>query len=58
MIIRISKRTKPEEAKRALDKLARSRKRKAKKLADFYGKKKGIYGDPIQYQKEIRDEWT
>lgn len=51
MIIRITKKTKPEETQKALDKLARSRKKKAKKLSDFYGRKKGIYGDPIQFKK-------
>jgi hypothetical protein len=58
MIIRISKKAKPEETRKALDKLARASKRKAKKLSDFYGKKKGMYGNPIQYQKIMRNEWT
>lgn len=58
MIIRISSKNKPEETKKALDKLARLRTKKKKKLADFYGKMKGYYGDPLAYQQKVRTEWS
>jgi len=58
MIIRISSKNKPEETKKALDRLAHSRKRKRKKLSDFYGKMPGVYGDGLAYQKKMRDEWS
>lgn len=57
MIVRIKSRQKPEETKKALKKLSRARKKKKKKLSDFYGKMPGSYGDPLAYQKSIRDEW-
>jgi hypothetical protein len=58
MIIRISSKHKPQETKKALERLARSRKRKKKSLVDFYGKMPGAYGDGLEYQKKIRDEWS
>lgn len=57
MIVRISKKNKPEQTKKALDKLAKSSKKKKKTLADFYGKMPGAFGDPLAYQKKLRDEW-
>jgi len=58
MVVRITDKNKPEETKKALDKLARSRKKNSKKLSDFYGKMKGAFGDPLAYQKKVRDEWS
>lgn len=58
MIIRISNKNKPEETRKTLEKLAQSRKKKRKGLADFYGKLPGAYGDPVKYQKKVRDEWA
>ncbi|MCU0357804.1 MAG: hypothetical protein MUE95_09500 [Cyclobacteriaceae bacterium] len=58
MVVRISKRSKPEETRKALEKLARSRKKKKTGVAAFYGKLKGAYGDPLAYQKKVRDEWA
>ncbi len=58
MVVKISANSKPEEAKKALERLARSRKRNnKKKLAAFYGKLPGAYGDGLTYQKKVRDEW-
>lgn len=57
MIVRIKSRQKPEETKKALEKLSIARKKKKKKLSDFYGKLPGAYGDPLAYQKKVRDEW-
>lgn len=58
MIIKISRKSKPEETRKALDRLVSQRKKKGKKLSDFYGKMKGIYGNGLTYQKKIRDEWS
>jgi hypothetical protein len=57
MVVHISKKSKPEEVKKALKKLAAQRKRKKKSLADFYGKLPGAYGDGLTYQKNVRNEW-
>jgi len=35
-------------------------KRKSKNIFDPYkylGKMKGVFGDPLEYQKKMRDEW-
>ncbi len=58
VVIKISKKSKPEETRKALDKLANTRKKGSIKLSDFYGKMKGVYGDGLEYQKKIRDEWS
>ncbi len=58
VIVRISKNDKPEDAFKALNDLAKkSRKKKGKSLADFYGKLSGNLGDGLTYQKKIRNEW-
>ena len=57
MIVRIKSKQKPEETIKALEKLSRARKKKKKKLSDFYGKLQGAYGDGLAYQKKVRDEW-
>jgi hypothetical protein len=44
--------------RKALDKLASHRKKRSKKLSDFYGKLKGTYGNGLEYQKKMRDEWS
>jgi len=31
--------------------------KKAKKLKDFFGKGKGIFGDALKYQQDLRKEW-
>jgi hypothetical protein len=58
VIIKITKKSKPEETRKALDNLACERKKRSKKLSDFYGKMKGTYGDGLEYQKKIRDKWS
>ncbi|HEY4323427.1 MAG TPA: hypothetical protein VGN20_05560 [Mucilaginibacter sp.] len=55
MVITINKDTKAEEIKEALKKLKKSDK---KSLSSFYGKLKGAFGDGMEYQKKIRDEWN
>ncbi|MGZ3872521.1 MAG: hypothetical protein ACXVJD_06365 [Mucilaginibacter sp.] len=54
MVIIINKNTKAEEITEELKKLPKSRK---KNLKSFFGKLKGAYGDGMEYQKKIRDEW-
>jgi hypothetical protein len=57
-VVKISKHSKPQDARKALDKLAeKGRKKPRKTLADYYGKMPGIYGDGLTYQKKVRDEW-
>ena len=55
MVITINKDTKAEEIDEALKKLPTSKK---KSLKSFYGKLKGTFGDGLEYQKKIRDEWN
>ncbi len=57
-IVKISKHSKPQDARKALAKLAeKTRKKTGKTLADYYGKMPGFYGDGLTYQKKLRDEW-
>lgn len=56
-VIKISSKNKPEEIRKALEKLTKLRKKGKKKLADFYGKMPHLYGDGLTYQKKVRDEW-
>lgn len=54
MVIIINKNTNAEELDEALKKLQKSKK---KNLSSFYGKLKGAFGDGMEYQKKLRDEW-
>ena len=54
MVITINKYTKAEEIDKELKKLKASKK---KGLNSFYGKLKDVFGDGLEYQKKIRDEW-
>lgn len=57
-VIRISKKSKPEEVSKALRKLAASKKSPPKKrLSDFYGALPNTYEDGLIYQLKQRDEW-
>jgi hypothetical protein len=58
MIVKISAKKSPEANKKELDKLAKIRGKKKKKLSDFYGKMPGVFGNGLSYQKKIRDEWS
>ena len=57
MIVKISAKNSSEDTRKVLNKLAKSRSKKKKKLSDFYGKMPGSYGDGLDYQKKIRNEW-
>ena len=39
------------------DKKQIEKSRKKKKLTDFFGKLKGHFGDGLEYQCKLRDEW-
>ena len=58
VIVRISKHNKAEETLKALDMFhKKNRRKKNKSLVDFYGKLPGAYGDGLDYQKKLRNEW-
>lgn len=57
MVVRIKKSNKPAQIKKALNRLARVKKKK-RKIADYYGKLPGAYGDGLIYQQKLRDEWS
>ena len=37
--------------------LSKLKKAEEKKLTDFFGKLKGHFGDGLEYQRKLRDEW-
>ncbi len=55
MVITISKDTKSKDIAAALKKLENPKGKKS--LSSFYGKLKGAFGDAMEYQKKVRDEW-
>ncbi len=58
VVVRIRKNDKPEDAFKALGELRKkTRQKKGKTLADFYGKLSDSFGDGLAYQKKIRNEW-
>lgn len=58
MIVKISAKNSSEDTRKVLNKLAKSRGKKKKKLSDFYGIMPGSYGDGLDYQKKVRNEWA
>ncbi|MEO6850439.1 MAG: hypothetical protein ABI203_00680 [Mucilaginibacter sp.] len=56
MVVTINKNTNSKEIDEALKKLEGSKKNK-KTVNSFYGKLKGVFGDAMEYQKKVRDEW-
>ena len=55
MVITVNKNTKSEDIELALKKLKKSKKKHD--LSSFYGKLKGAFGDALEYQKKVRNEW-
>lgn len=55
MVIVINKKTAKEEVKAALKKIKKSSNKPT--LTDFFGKLKGAFGDGLEYQKKLRNEW-
>ncbi len=63
MTVILKKTDSPEEVKRKIDQFmeARRSKNSPKEGFDpsrFLGKLKGMYGDPMEYQRSVRDEWA
>jgi hypothetical protein len=58
MVVKISAKSNSQQTQRALQKLAKNRTKKKKTLANFYGKMQGVYGDGLDYQKKVRNEWS
>ncbi len=59
MTVIIKKTDSVEVMNRKIEKVMRA-KRKAKKEFNPYkylGKMKGVFGDPMEYQRKVRDEW-
>ncbi|GIL23924.1 MAG: hypothetical protein BroJett042_24370 [Bacteroidota bacterium] len=58
IIVKVTRKTKPETIQKALRKMAGKRAAGNKKtIADFYGALPSTYGDGLTYQKQLRDEW-
>jgi hypothetical protein len=56
MVVIIKKDATKEDIEKAIKMLDESLPKK-QRLADFYGKLKGVFGDGLEYQKKIRNEW-
>jgi len=56
MVVIINKNAKKEDISKALKKLQESSAKKPA-LVDFFGKMKGAYGDALNYQQQVRNEW-
>jgi hypothetical protein len=58
MIVTERKSSRVHQVKSDLTKLTRRKKTSGKKkLSDYYGKLKGVFGDGLTYQKQVRSEW-
>ncbi len=58
MVIEIKKGATKEEVEQLLKQLKKTEKPTEKrKLSDFFGTMKGIFGDGLAYQKKVRSEW-
>ena len=62
MTVILKKTDSPEEVKRKIDQFMEARKEKNATKggfdpSKFLGKLKGVYGDPMEYQRKVRDEW-
>lgn len=53
MLITIHKGADKKEIETALKPLEKKKPR----LIDYYGKLKGVFGNGLEYQKKVRDEW-
>lgn len=56
MVVVIKKNAKKEEIAEALKKLQELTNKKPA-LSDFFGKMQGAFGNALQYQQTIRNEW-
>lgn len=55
MVVTIKKGSKKEDILREVAKISKSETNGG--LLDFFGKMKGAFGDGLEYQKKIRNEW-
>lgn len=55
MVITIKKGDDKKEIEAAVKRL--EKKQAKPRLSDFYGKMKGKFGDGVEYQNKIRNEW-
>jgi hypothetical protein len=53
MVIKISKQAKKDDARKAVEKLSASRKKKRLSLKAFYGSMKSSYGDRLGVSKKM-----
>jgi hypothetical protein len=57
MTIHINSNSSPNDLEKELKKLSESKKN-SNSLAQFAGKLKGVFGDGLDYQKKLRNEWN
>jgi hypothetical protein len=58
VIVKISKNSSRDDTRLALQRLLKkSANRKKKSLKDFFGKLPNAFGDGLEYQKKVRNEW-
>lgn len=55
IVVKVNKKSKPEEVKKSLKKL--TFKKSKKKLSDFFGALPHAYEDGLKYQIKQRNEW-
>lgn len=59
MVVKVKKPLTKKKLEKA-EQLLKDKGRSKKKLLDakkFSGKLKGVFGDPLKYQKQLRSEW-
>ncbi len=58
VIVKISKNSFSHDTKKALEKLSKKlAKQNPKSLKDYFGKLPDTFGDGLEYQKKVRNEW-
>ena len=55
VIVKISAESSPSETKKALEKLPKNQSKKT--LKEYFGKLPGAFGDGLEYQKKVRNDW-
>ena len=58
IVVKLSRNSSLEETKKALEKLSKKvSQQKSKTLKDYFGKLPGAFGDGLESQKKVRNEW-
>jgi len=57
MVVKIKKPLTKAKLEKAEKELLKKRDKKGFDARKFSGKLKGVFGDPLNYQKKLRDEW-